>query len=492
MAEAPPRGEPVVRVRGLAAYAGDTRLVSDVDLDLPAGRIVTLFGPSGAGKTTIGAAVAGATAPGIRLAGTVRVRAPAGTGVPVGYLPQHAAGTLNPARRIGSALGELLDRYDTDADRATRRQRIVALLRRAAFEPPADGLDRWLRRYPVEFSGGQRTRLALAQVLAARPAALVLDEPTTGLDPVARDRFADSVAALRGTGTAVLLITHDPVVADRLSDEVRTVPGGTRTGRPPVAPAVPAGPVRSGGEVVLAVREVSVARRRQPVLRDVSLAVRSGELHAVLGVSGAGKSTLARIVAGLARADTGTVRIDGERFPLLRRRSRRQLAAVQYVWQEAAASFEPRRTVLDQVATTAVRLRRCPPATARAEALAELAALGIDERQSRRVPDGLSGGQLQRAAIARALLARPRLVLCDEVGTGLDRPLAEAVLDHLDAYRRRTGAAVLAIGHDLPALLARADRVTVLHDGRVVAAGTPGRLPASTDPAVRALLRAAG
>lgn len=461
--------EPLVTVRGLTATAGEAVLVRDIGFAVPAGRIVTLFGPSGAGKTTVAAAVAGVVPPGVAVAGEIRY----GAGVRVGYLPQHAAATLNPARRIGAALGELVALHHPEArDRRARRAAIAAVLATAAFELGPGELDTLVRRFPFEFSGGERARLALAQVLAARPRLLVVDEPTVGLDTVARRALVRSLERLRAEGSSVLLVTHDPFVA-RVGDETVYVDAAQpeRAGEGSPGPEVPGRPVP--GPAVLRLAAVSVVRGRVPVLREVELAVRSGELLGVVGVSGAGKSTLARCVAGLVPARCGAVLVDGERMPALRRRDRRQIAAVQYVWQESAGSFDPRRVVLDQVADTGIRLRGLSRAAARTAAEGLLAELGLTGEQVRRHPAGLSGGQLQRAALARALLAEPRVLLCDEITTALDAPTAARILDHVDAYRRRTGAAVLVIGHDLRTQLARADRVAVVDRGRLTAIGTP-------------------
>ncbi|WP_280499849.1 ATP-binding cassette domain-containing protein, partial [Nocardia farcinica] len=117
-----------------------------------------------------------------------------------------------------------------------------------------------------------------------------------------------------------------------------------------------------------------------------------------------------------------------------------------------------------------------PRHAARAEAADTLADLGLAPEQLLRRPAGLSGGQLQRAALARALLARPRVLLCDEITTALDEPTAARIHRHLDAYRRRTGAAIVAIGHDLPGQLDRADRVALVDAGRLVDLGPPARL----------------
>ncbi|WP_217154591.1 ABC transporter ATP-binding protein [[Mycobacterium] fortunisiensis] len=447
-------------VRDLRVTVGPHRLVEAVDLDVPAGTITTLVGPSGAGKSTIAAAIAGTSPPTHRVDGFI---ACPGT---IGYLPQDAAATLNPARRIGSALGELAvlhgDPPALGSGRARwKRERVAELLRQAAF--PA-GLA-CHRRYPFEFSGGQRVRLALAAVLAVEPQVLVLDEPTAGLDPASRDALVAVLDELRRRGRTILLVTHDDAVATDLSDRVVGVHEGRlrATGAAP-APPRPLAEKGRHGDLLLEVRGVAVRRDGSDLLRDTTFHARAGELIAVVGASGAGKTTLTRAIAGLERPTSGAVVVDGEHYPPLRSRSCRQLAAVQYVWQETRETFDRTRPVLDQVARTAVRLRGLPRHQARSEARTELRSLGLTAEQALRVPDDLSGGQLRRAALARALLAHPTVLLCDEPTTGLDPGTAERILERLDTHRRTHRAAVLLCTHDLPAVAARADRVFTIEN----------------------------
>ena len=185
--------------------------------------------------------------------------------------------------------------------------------------------------------------------------------------------------------------------------------------------------------------------------------------------------------------------MDGQTYPSLGSRDRRQLAMVQYVWQESRETFDRSRPVLDQVARTAIRLRRLSRSDARAETLALLDSFGLTDRQARRRPGDLSGGQLRRASLARALIARPTVLLCDEPTTGLDPQTSQSILDHLDEYRRSNNASVLVLGHDLGTLLPRTDRILALDHGRVTddlaAADVAG---AEASPQLRLLLAAEG
>ncbi|WP_033039407.1 ABC transporter ATP-binding protein [Streptomyces monomycini] len=252
------------------------------------------------------------------------------------------------------------------------------------------------------------------------------------------------------------------------------------------------------GNTVLEVRHLTArhrgggTRRTVDVLRDASLRVRPGERVAIVGRSGSGKTTLGRCLAGLHRTYDGEVHLDGVPLPRsLRDRTPRQLAAVQYVFQDAQSSFDEHRTLLAQVARTAVRLRGATPADAAREAEALLAEVGLRDQHFHNRPGRLSGGELQRAALARALLAHPRVLVCDEITSGLDTVTRRTILAVLDRLLRdQPDLALVWITHDLDTA-ARADRILVLDAGDVVEQGpTVHVLTAPGHPFTAALVEA--
>ncbi|RLL66665.1 ATP-binding cassette domain-containing protein [Streptomyces sp. Z26] len=512
---------PLVEVRGLTARAGTATLLDGVDLTVTPGTATALVGPSGSGKTTAALALLGEAAPGVRLAGSVRVGGvavvdddgPAAGAADVrgrllAYMPQHPAHALNPARRIGAVLTELarLHRPFGTGGRSAAEAYAAGALHTAGLtpDPGGKGMDgggeqgggvsaaegRALRRrFPHQFSGGQRQRVALAQALACGPRVLVLDEPSTGLDTVARARLAGQLNRLVADGFGVLLLSHDHdlvrAVAPRtvLLDRGRVADtGATADVLPPPRPAPqrpytdrPLPPPAAGDTAVPALVAHGLTAwlrtgRRGAVLHDVSVTVPEGGCVAVVGPSGSGKTVLARCLAGLHERHDGRLVLRGEPLPVLRRRTARQIRGVQYVWQEVRGSFDERRTVLEQVARTAVRLRGlpAPEAAERARRIAER--LGLTPAQLTRYAAELSGGELQRAALVRALLAAPDVLVCDEITTALDATATALVTAEIARLRGR-GTAVLWVGHDLALVEELADTVVILDAGSVVEAG---------------------
>ncbi|WP_371679861.1 ABC transporter ATP-binding protein [Streptomyces sp. NBC_01276] len=193
--------------------------------------------------------------------------------------------------------------------------------------------------------------------------------------------------------------------------------------------------------------------RRRPVVRDAHLALRPGEALGLLGPSGCGKSTLARVAALLHRPDRGTVVLGGRTVTGFRHRAPRSLRTeVGVVFQQPRLAADPRLRLRDLVAEPLRATGRAGGARATVAELAERVGLG-PELLARR-PHEVSDGQLQRACVARALVLRPRWLVCDEMTAMLDASTTAALVAVVEEYRRETGAGLLAVGHD-PVLLGR-------------------------------------
>ncbi len=201
------------------------------------------------------------------------------------------------------------------------------------------------------------------------------------------------------------------------------------------------------------------------VLDSVSLEIAAGEVVGLAGASGTGKSTLARCIAGLERADSGQLLLDG--VPLANRRTLAQRRCVQYVWQEAHLALSPYRTALQSV-TEPLEGFGLEPATERAAtAAAWLSRMGLDAAAMQRRPDGLSGGQCQRVVLARALAAKPDLLLLDEPFSALDTVTTAALLRLLQEVLHARPASVLVVSHDARVLRRLSHRVLQLQGGRL-------------------------
>ncbi|WP_084219924.1 ABC transporter ATP-binding protein [Spirillospora albida] len=479
------------------ALPSGVRAVDGAGFEVRSGEVLGVVGESGSGKTTLGLAVMGLLPAGARVAGSVRLRGEELLGRTDAELSrirgndlamvfQDPLSALTPVHPVGDQIAETI-RIHQGVRRAAARARAVELLDLVGVP----GAARRARAHPHELSGGMRQRVLIAMAIANRPAVIIADEPVTALDTIARSRILDVLrVAQASTGAAIVLITHDLDAVTGFADRVMVMSEGRMADAGPgrelpaveVAP-VPARPARASRPVVLEVSGLvrhhslprgTPARRRAGAVRavdGVGFDVREAETVALVGESGCGKTTTLMEIMRLARPQGGRVMVMGQDTAALTRARRKALRRdVQVVFQDPYSSLDPRMRVSDIIAEP-LTAHRFPRALIGDRVRDLLAMVDLDPAHARRHPHALSGGQRQRVGIARALALEPRLVLLDEPVAALDVTLRAGVLDLLSDLRSRLGLAYLLVTHDLTVVRRIADRVAVMHQGRIVETG---------------------
>jgi phospholipid/cholesterol/gamma-HCH transport system ATP-binding protein len=222
---------------------------------------------------------------------------------------------------------------------------------------------------------------------------------------------------------------------------------------------------------------------RQPVLQGVALDVAAGELMVIIGRSGGGKSVLLRHMLALVRPDTGRVLIGDSDITALRGEALDRVRSSFGVVFQGGALFDS-LTVFQNVLFPLKEKTRLPREEMLQRARQALAEVGLADMGDK-YPAEISGGMRKRVAIARALVTRPRVVFLDEPTTGLDPILVNSIHHLIIKLHRGSGFTGVMVSHEIPEIFRVADRVAVLHEGRIRQVGPPGEIQGSSDPVVR-------
>jgi len=534
---------PLLSVRGLTVKAhldeGVRTLIDDVSLDLVKGEILGLVGESGSGKSLFCRSL-------VRLLPSSLLKLESGSvlldgrdlttvsdaemlavrGGEIGMVFQNPTSHLDPVMRVGDQIAEGI-RYHQGLNARQARIAAIEILRQVGFPDPTGQYD----SYPHQFSGGMRQRAMIGVALSCNPKILIADEPTTALDVTIQAQILRLLIDIRDKrGLSIILITHDLGIVAQTCDRIAVLRGGKLLEQGPKRAilshpqhpytinliashpsmpdqALPAGigadPARIATRPLLEIDDLHVrfnvggglfkgGAKTVSAVAGVSLRVMPGESVGVVGESGSGKSTLARAILGLTPLSSGHVTFDG--IDLAQQRTvgltkiRREAAMV---FQDPYNALNPRLTIGHMLSEVLKVQGKVDPSSISDRVGELLDLVGLEREFTNRKPRSMSGGQCQRAGIARALAVDPKMIIADECVAALDVTIQAQIIDLFRELKEKMQLTLIFIAHDLAIVRNLCERVVVMYRGEIVEEGRSEEVFARPKHAYTAALIAA-
>lgn len=486
----------IARLDGVSLRYSQTRALDGVSLAIPAGRMVGLIGPDGVGKSSLLALVSGARqlqeGSVHTLGGSMADTRHRHQVCPrIAYMPQGLGKNLYPTLSVEENLQFFGRLFGHDA--AERRRRIDDLTASTGLQP-------FLDRPAGKLSGGMKQKLGLCCALIHDPDLLILDEPTTGVDPLSRSQFWRLIERIRASrpGMSVIVATAYMEEAERFDwliamDAGRVLATGTpaelhamsgtdsleaafiallpeerRRGHHAITPA----PLHDGAEAEIAIEAQGLTMRFGDftAVDDVSFRIRRGEIFGFLGSNGCGKTTTMKMLTGLLPASAGTASLFGHGVDPKDMATRRRVG-----YMSQSFSLYTELTVLQNLELHA-RLFEVPQDRMAARIEAMLTRFGLAELRDA-LPASLPLGMRQRLSLAVAMVHEPELLILDEPTSGVD-PIARDAFWQLMIDLARKDRVTIFISTHFMNEAERCDRISLMHAGRVLVSDTPAALVA--------------
>ncbi|MBL6855367.1 MAG: ABC transporter ATP-binding protein [Rhodobacteraceae bacterium] len=508
--------KPLLRVQNLSVCVkdkkdNDHKIVDNITFDINPGKVIALIGESGSGKTTISLSCMGYARPGCFITdGLVELgdenvlnkslkELQTLRGKEITYVAQSAAASFNGAMTINSQVTEIpIITKSMSRDEALKK---AEKLYKTLELPNPSSIG---SRYPHQVSGGQLQRLMAAMAMISDPKLLILDEPTTALDVTTQIEVLHSFKKLiKENNTAAIYVTHDLSLVAQIADHILVLKDGKQIeygttdqiiNNPKedytkalidaahVMPDEINSPLLNvlKAPPLLEVKDVTAGYgKNQEIIavEDINLVIEPGETVGVIGESGSGKTTLGRLISGLMAPTTGEIFLSGQ---LLKNsvslRSRHELRDIQFAFQMADVALNPRQKIGKILGRPMQFYRNISNKEMEYEVEKLLARVELPIEFFRRFPTELSGGQRQRINLARALAAKPKLIICDEITSALDTIVAQQILDLLGSLQDELGLSYLFITHNIATVAQISKKIAVMRSGQIIQQGYVGEV----------------
>jgi len=498
---------PLLSVKNLSIETKKKKLVNNISFEINQGQIFALVGESGSGKSLTALSVLDLLSKGLTQTGNLifngkvydQAELSSLRGSEVAFIFQDPSNSLNPVMTVGEQIDEVI-KANTSLGRSERLQKI----RDSFNKVEMDSSDEMLNRYPHQISGGQKQRVLIAFALAADAKLIIADEPTTALDVTTQKTILKLLKNLQKTQKlSILLITHDLSVVKMMSDKVGVMYQGEiieqqsskaffskpqKEYSKSLISSIPS-KSRKGrfGDLLMQVKKLNIhfpiksgifrrVKGFTKAVNNLDFDLYENQNIAIVGESGSGKTTTAMSLIRQQKITSGEISFayKGSKNNIDSIPKNEYAKNVQIVFQNITSSFNPRKTIYETIFEGIRALNPSKSIKKYVDSLMKEVDLNIDLLD--RYPHQLSGGQLQRCAIARALSVNPDVIICDEPTSALDASIKIQILDLLLKIQKEKKISYIVITHDMSIVSYFTDMILVMKDGEVIESGVTSKV----------------
>ena len=501
----------ILEVKNLTVKYGFNQksIVKNLTVNLDKGDHLAIIGPSGCGKTTFAKTIIKMLPEDSIIQGCIKIFGRDLIKIDkkeiqlfrrnnYGFIYQDSIKKLNPLMTVRDHLNELFQTHYPNSSSF-----IIKNLVEETFQKVGISRER-LDSFPHEFSGGMRQRVSIAMALALKPKLLIADEPTTSLDTKISFEIMHEILALcEEFGTTLVLISHDINLAAKWCKKVVIIDNGSiqeqgninkvfkspksQIGKKLVSAAkidlVPSTIISPNNDVVMEVNNLrhwykansSIFRPKwNKALNEISFKLYRKETLGIVGSSGSGKSTLCRALIGLLKVRGGEIKVFEKHIDLYKKKTHHSLKNMQIIFQDPFSSLNPKMKIKDILKDIFLIQKIINDDKIKDEIQLILKNLNLpsDYELLNSYPNQLSGGQLQRISIARSLLLKPKILICDESVNMLDASVKIEILGLLRKMQKKMDLTIIFITHDLGIAKNFCNRLLVMNNGKIIEEGS--------------------
>ena len=464
-------GTIVFDVKQLNASYGEELVLKNLDFSIAEGEVIGIIGESGIGKSTFLECILGNIHQKVIMNATKMKfleenwlkleskKRREHLRQDIGIIFQNGQHSLDPLFTIGQQLKELMVQPEP--------QKIIETLKMVQLE------EKVLHLYPHELSGGMLQRVMIAMAFINQPKLIIADEPFSALDaPLQMEMMQLIVTVAKHHKVATIMVTHQQELAYQFCTKVLTLEEGELVVQKNESPKTFNFNRLSNKEKEIFFQLKNVTNHYKDedvILKNLTLDIPKNEVTGIIGHSGAGKTTLAKILSGFIPYE-GSVLIEGKELRELSTHEKQSYyRRVQYLFQNSLLSFNPNQTILKSLEEPLRFIRKIKGRPERIQLIQDLfIKLELEFDWLEKYPHQLSGGQCQRCAIARAILAQPECLICDEITSSLDDANQEKVIKVLQKVQEETNMTIVLISHNQSLIEAICSNVIMLKEGRLM------------------------